>query len=247
MASATQDGIASRVRLVAVVVGCCCAILALPANAEPSHASSAAAEVHARGGYPSTLPRPAAFPPSDNPSSASSASTHGFSPSTRPSVPDSTSHTTDPAWGSIVVIVLVVGLVIALVALLALGRFGGATQQRPSQLTRAPDPANETGRPNTAMEDVAVLIAAGRLDEALVVLFARACEHLGLLPEVSDASRTARELLARIDTADPRHIPFRTVVHRVERVRFAGRSATHEDLRDVSDAVDQLRAIGARR
>jgi len=238
---------------------------------EPSLAgsdpASAAAEVHARGGYPSELPRDIRFrsapcdlsdpdcveAPEVEPCDAGESDCGARSqPNESDTVPKDTPRESAPLpppapASPVVTSGLPVVLILALVALLvaALWRLRGV--RMPS---RAPEPEPGEGPIPDAQgvevpSELAALLASARYDQAVYVLFLLACGQLGELPHVRDRSKTAREILAGVAFADPRRAPFRKIVEVAERVRFAGHRATIDDVNAASNALEQLRMVGA--
>lgn len=227
----------------ACLLGACCCTLAPSAAAQSSEAAEAATRVHERGGYPSTLPREGTFEDPEAPAWPDDQHRRDSTPELSPSVG---SVGGEPAWGTFLVVVLVAGLVLA--AVVFLFQLAGRPSDRAPRSTRAPAPPLDPATPAASgplADDVSTLIAAGRLDEALALLFAKACAQLGHIAAARDDSNTARELLAAVAANDPRHAPFRSIVHRVEGVRFAGRTATDDDVRLVQQDLERLRAVGS--
>jgi hypothetical protein len=83
-----------------------------------------------------------------------------------------------------------------------------------------------TPRPPAATPDD--LAARGDLAEALRMLLVHAMRATGWSPEGVGVSRTAREVLGTVATADPRRAPLADIVGIAEHVRFAGAPPTRE-------------------
>lgn len=223
-----------------IVIGLSILIVATSGRADPEP-RNVAQRVHADGHYPSRLPMAeTTLEPATDPGLADE-------PYRPPAGADRSTH--DPSsssagsWGIIVAGVLVAALIIALILVLTRDR---PPTRAPRSRTEHPVPIVQSmpvAKPRSP-DALASLIASGRLDEALALLFAMACGQLGRFA-TEDPSDTAREILAAIARDDPRHAAFKVVVDRVEAVRFAGRRATHDDIHTVQDAVSRLRSIGA--
>lgn len=206
------------------------AVVALPASAQDD-VSEVAARVHREGGYGARLPvadgegRRLVFGGAGGRQTTRERSSRERRPErSRGSI------AVPPGTGLVGYALLAVAIVVVL-GLLA----GVLARARAKAGTLAPALVRPSRPPTSPARDLAALAGdpealarEGRYSEAIAAAMLEGLRIVGWRPEGHGRSRTAREVLASVDSADARRAPLSALVSIEERIAFGGDDATRE-------------------